>query len=89
MKRKRNIGLVCASGSGGWEGFNKLSYEGLISSLRHDFTIFRNSDLMGNGHCAEYRELIKHWWTEPSVKTIGYIDKDKVVFEGRTYYFPD
>lgn len=86
--KKRDIGLVTNSSSGGWSNFNELSYADLIGSLKSDYFVFRVSDPMSNGHCAEYREILKTWWSEKG-KTIGYIDCDKVVFDGRTYYFPE
>lgn len=86
--KKRNIGLVTNSSSGSWSNFNELSYADLISSLKSDYFFFRVSDPMSNGHSAEYREILKTWQGE-KVKTIGYIDWDKVVFDGRTYYFPE
>lgn len=86
--KKRNIGLVTNSSSGGWSNFNELSYTDLIASLKSDYFFFRVFDLMSNGHSAEYREILKTWQGE-KVKTVGYIDCDRVVFDGRTYYFPE
>ena len=39
---------------------------------------------MHNGHTAEFRGMRRN-----HVSTIGYIDNEKVVLKGRTYYFPD
>lgn len=86
--KKRNIGLVTNSGSSGWSNFNELSYVDIINLLKIDYFYFRVSDPMSNGHIAEYREILKTWKGE-KVKTVGYIDCDKVVFDGRIYYFPE
>ena len=86
--KKTNIGLVTNSSSGRWSNFNELSYTDLIASLKSDYFFFRVFDPMSNGHCAEYREILKTWQGE-KVKTVGYIDCGRVVFDGRTYYFPE
>ena len=64
--KKRNIGLVTNSSSGGWSNFNELSYTDLISSLKSDYFFFRVFDPMSNGHSAEYREILKTWQGENS-----------------------
>ena len=86
--KKRNIGIVTNSGSGCWSNFNEFSYADLINLLKIDYFFFRVSNPMSNGHSAEYREILKTWKGE-KVKTVGYIDLDKVVFDGKTYYFPE
>lgn len=42
--KKRNIGLVTNSSSGGWSNFNELSYTDIISSLKSDYFFFRVFD---------------------------------------------
>jgi len=86
---RNHCGIVDWHSSGGDIHFNDMSSDEIIDRLRFDYFMFRDNDrscanALNESHLAEYRILT----TCGRVKTIGYITKDKVVFEGKTYYFP-
>ena len=81
-----HCGIVTANSSGGDIDFNAKSERDLIDSLKRDYYRFRYGDTFNNGHTAEYKVFTNR---RGQVKIIGYITKEKVVFEGREYYFPE
>ena len=77
--------LVTYCSCGGDINFNSMSEMELLEFLERDYYNFRDSLTFEEDHTAEYRIFTN---LKGHVKTIGYITADKVVFEGRTYYFP-
>lgn len=68
--------------------FNEMSEEEIYKRLKNDYFWYRVLDYPcvnaeDESHLAEYRILLGG----NKVKTIGYITKDKVVFEGKEYNF--
>ena len=80
----KSCSIVSCQGSGGDYNFDKMSNLELMSFLKLSYNIYKNADIMHNGHTAEFRGMRRN-----HVSTIGYIDNEKVVLKGRTYYFPD
>ena len=89
-KRGRNhSSLVTSNSSGGDIHFDEMNIDELTSFLRRDYLMLKNEvtqcvNALHPSHIAEYRCINKRG----RVKVLGYITKDKVVFEGATYYFP-
>jgi len=80
---RNHCGIVTFSSSGGDIHFDEMSEEEIYNRLKFDYSVFHRFTCPFNkSHLAEYRIL-----TRGGVKTIGYITKDKVVFEGKEYIF--
>ncbi len=85
---RNHCGIVCWNGSGGDIHFDEMTDEEIYELLKHDYYLYRDLDYpcvnaKDESHLAEYRILLRGH----KVKTIGYITKDKVVFEGKEYIF--
>ena len=81
--------VVFYAGCGGDVHFDEMNDKELLSLLKCEYDIYRympfpciNAD--DSSHLAEFRIFTN---ARHNVETIGYITKDKVVFEGREYYF--
>ena len=86
----RHVGIVHSSGGGGDINYIDLPEDKLMENLYEDYMVFHNwgepcINAQDPSHVAEYRYLTRRG----RVKTIGYITKDKVVFDGTTYWFPE
>ena len=86
MAIDKNGSIVSCQGSGGSYDFDALEGSALISFLKEAYFIYRNedTDIMHNERTAEFRIRRKR-----HIETIGYVTRDKVVFKGREYYFPE
>ena len=80
---RNHCGLVTFNSSGGDIHFNDMTKNELIERLSIDYFTFCDWKPFNKGHVAEYRTIDY----KGKVKTIGYITKDKVVFEGCEYKF--
>ena len=85
---RNHCGIVYCNGGGGDIHFNEMTDEEIYEKLKNDYFIYREfnrscCDAEEESHLAEYRILLRG----DKVKTIGYITKDKVVFEGKEYNF--
>lgn len=85
---RNHCGIVCWNGSGDDIHFDEMNDEEIYEKLKNDYFIYREFDRSccnaeDKSHLAEYRILLRG----DKVKTIGYITKDKVVFEGKEYIF--
>lgn len=85
---RNHCGIVCWNGSGGNIHFDEMTDEEIYERLKNDYFMYREFDYPcvnaeDKSHLAEYRILLRG----DKVKTIGYITKDKVVFEGKEYIF--
>ena len=76
--------IVSCQGSGGSYDFDTLEGQTLINFLKEAYFIYKNADIMYSDRTAEFRI-----GRRKGVETIGYVTKDKVIFKGREYYFPD
>lgn len=86
---RNHCGIVTNFSSGGDIHFDEMSQKELLKQLKSDFRFCSNLEspcinAEHKSHLAEYRIFTNRIG---KVKTIGYITKDKVVFEGKTYYF--
>lgn len=86
---RNHCGIVTFNSSGGDIHFNDMTQEELAERLKFDYKLFSRFDrpcvnAEDPTHLAEYRIFTNR---KGRVKTIGYITKDKVVFEGKEYYF--
>lgn len=66
-----------------------MNQEELVKQLESDFRLHSVTEgpcinALDKSHIAEYRIFANR---RGRVKTIGYITKNKVVFEGKSYYF--
>ena len=82
MKDEDNSGQIDVN------DFLNMNNEEIYMRLKSDYFLFRRFDCPcvnaeDKSHLAEYRIFTKLG----KVKTIGYITKDKVVFEGKEYIF--
>lgn len=88
-ERGRNhCGLITFSASGGDIHFNDMNDQELYDKLKFDYNVIKHfnkpcANYVDESHLAEYRYITKNG----KVKTIGWITKDKVVFEGKEYIF--
>ena len=85
---RNHCAIVDFHSCGGDIHFDEMSDEEIYKLLEHDYFIYRVLDYPcvnaeDKSHLAEYRILLRGH----KVKTIGYITKDKVVFEGKEYIF--
>ena len=85
---RNHCGIVCWNGCGGDIHFDEMTDEEIYEKLKNDYFIYREFDRSccnaeDKSDLAEYRILLRG----DKVKTIGYITKDKVVFEGKEYIF--
>lgn len=86
---RNHCGIVTNFSSGGDIHFDEMNQKELLKQLESDFRFCSNLEspcinATHKSHLAEYRIFTNRMG---KVKTIGYITKDKVVFEGKTYYF--
>lgn len=84
---RNHCGIVTFSSSGGDIHFDDMTQEELIERLKSDYKLFSHFNKPCDNtktHLAEYRIFTNR---KGRVKTIGYITKDKVVFEGKKYHF--
>lgn len=86
---RNHCGIVTNFSSGGDIHFDEMNQKELLKQLESDFRFCSNLEspcinAAHKSHLAEYRIFTNRMG---KVKTIGYITKDKVVFEGKTYYF--
>ena len=86
---RNHCGIVTFNGSGGDIHFDDMTQKELVEQLKSDYETFSLSNrpcvnAEDSAHLAEYRIFTNR---KGRVKTIGYITKDKVVFEGKEYYF--
>lgn len=86
---RNHCGIVTFNGSGGDIHFDDMTQDELLERLQSDYKLFScfNRPCVNAKdptHLAEYRIFTNR---KGNVKTIGYITKDKVVFEGKEYYF--
>lgn len=82
---RNHCGIVISGSSGGDIRFDEMSETEFLSFLNYCFKTYRNNITFNEGHTAEFRIFTNRIG---NVKTIGYITSEKVVFEGREYYFP-
>lgn len=85
---RNHCDIVDFHSCGGDIHFDEMNDEELYEKLKHDYFWYRVLDYPcvnaeDKSHLAEYRILLRGY----KVKTIGYITKDKVVFEGKEYIF--
>ena len=85
---RNHCAIVDFHSCGGDIHFDEMSDEEIYKLLEHDYFWYRVLDYPcvnaeDKSHLAEYRILLRGH----KVKTIGYITKDKVVFEGKEYIF--
>ena len=85
---RKHTSLIVFNGGGGDINFDEMSETELTNYLRNDFNVWHNwkypcINAKHPSHIAEYRILLR----DDKVKTIGWITKDKVVFEGKEYIF--
>ena len=81
---RNHCGIVNFNSSGGDIHFDDMTQEELIERLKSDYKLFSCVNAEDPTHLAEYRIFTNR---KGKVKTIGYITKDKVVFEGKEYHF--
>ena len=86
---RNHCGIVTFIGSGGYIHFDDMTQDELIEQLKIDYKLFSClsrpcTNAEDSTHLAEYRIFTNR---KGRVKTIGYITKDKVVFEGKEYHF--
>ena len=81
---RNHCGIVTFSSSGYDIHFDEMTDEEIYNRLKNDYYFFHhlNKPCYKN-HLAEYRIITKNY----KVKTIGWITKNKVVFEGKEYKF--
>ncbi len=86
MAMDKSGSIVSCQGSGGSYDFDALEGSALIGFLKRAYFIYRNEDtsIMDDDRTAEFRIRRKR-----HLETIGYVTRDKVVFKGREYYFPE
>lgn len=84
MSIDKSGSIVSCQGSGGSYDFDALEGPTLVGFLKEAYFIYRNADIMYNDRTAEFRT-----GRRKGVETIGYVTRDKVVFKGREYYFPE
>ena len=82
---RNHCGIVTFNGSGGDIHFDEMSPAEITKRLKDDYRVFHRWE-SPDKRLAEYRIFTN---TRGHVKTIGYITKDRVVFEGKTYFFPE
>lgn len=85
---RNHCGIVNSNGCVGDIHFNEMTEDEIYSRLKSDYEMFSRwnrpaINAKDSSHLAEYRVLGRF----NKVKTIGYITKDKVVFEGKEYNF--
>ena len=85
---RNHCDIVDFHSCGGDIHFDEMTDEEIYEKLKNDYFIYREFDRSccnaeDKSHLAEYRILLRGH----KVKTIGYITKDKVVFEGKEYIF--
>ncbi len=85
---RNHCDIVDFHSCGGDIHFDEMSDEELYEKLKRDYFLYSDADCPcvnaeDESHLAEYRILLRG----DKVKTIGYITKDKVVFEGKEYIF--
>ena len=85
---RNHCDIVDFHSCGGDIHFDEMTDEEIYEKLKNDYFIYREFDRSccnaeDKSHLAEYRSLLRGH----KVKTIGYITKDKVVFEGKEYIF--
>lgn len=77
--------IVSCQGSGGSYDYDALEGPALIRFLKSVYYVYKDADLVcGCDRTAELRIRGKK-----CIETIGYVTRDKVVFKGREYYFPE
>ena len=86
---RNHCGIVTSNSSSGDIHFDDMTQDELIERLKSDYKLFSRFDIScvnaeDPTHLAEYRIFTNR---KGRVKTIGYITKDKVVFEGKEYNF--
>lgn len=86
MSIDKSGSIVSCQGSGGSYDFDALEGPTLIAFLKEAYFIYRNADtsIVYSDRTAEFRIRRKR-----RIETIGYVTRDKVVFKGREYYFPE
>ena len=84
MSIDKSGSIVSCQGAGGSYDFDALEGPTLINFLKEAYFIYRIADIMYNDCTAEFRTRRKS-----HIETIGYVTRDKVVFKGREYYFPE
>ena len=85
---RNHCSIVDSNSCGGDIHFDEMSEEEIYERLKNDYFWYRVLDCScinakEESHLAEYRILTRG----DKVKTIGWITKDKVVFEGKEYIF--
>ena len=85
---RNHCSIVDFNSCGGDIHFDEMSEEETYERLKNDYYWYRVLDCScinaeDKSHLAEYRISLRG----DKVKTIGYITKDKVVFEGKEYIF--
>lgn len=81
---RNHCGIVTFHCSCGDIHFDEMSEEEIYNRLKFDYSVFhRFTRPFNKSHLAEYRIFTK----SGKVKIIGYITKDRVVFEGKEYIF--
>lgn len=85
---RNHCDIVDFHSCGGDIHFDEMTDEEIYEKLKNDYFIYREFDRSccnaeDKSHLVEYRILLRGH----KVKTIGYITKDKVVFEGKEYNF--
>lgn len=86
---RNHCGIVTSFSSGGDIHFDEMSQVELVKQLESDFQLHSVMEgpcinALHKSHLAEYRIFTNR---RGKVKTIGYITKNRVVFEGKEYYF--
>lgn len=85
---RNHCGIVTCSSSFGDIHFDEMTDKEIYERLKHDYYWLRVlkfpcMNAKDESHIAEYRILTENY----KPKTIGYITKDKVIFEGKEYIF--
>lgn len=83
-----HLGIVTRFSSGGDYNLDILTSDQLVDTLRKHWELFRSFEgpcvnAKDSTHLAEYRYITEN----NTVKTIGWITKDYVVYRGRKYIF--
>ena len=77
--------IVSCQGAGGSYDFDNMKEVALLRFLKSVYFVYKDADLMDEyGRTAELRIRGKK-----CIETVGYVTKDKVVFKGNEYYFPE
>lgn len=83
---RNHCGLVTFNSSGGDIHFDEMNYVETIDCLKRTFWDLKDFPTYEDGHTGDFIIFTNKLG---DVKTIGYTTSEKVVFEGKEYYFPE